>query len=328
MIFDNDWQDAACKVAAGVINPITGKRLVKSWRSDIAMPFAKKYYENLQKDFGASFYQERKILQLCKSKEEVELWESRKKEAEYADFLSQYFAPKTFAELNDNFGSFIINHSAWVEAPAAMDAFRKYFLEKNILRLENFDHKAIKIEKDFFEYKILKAKKIIFCEGWKAIENPYFSWLPYRPAKGEILNLVADKDLGEHIVHREKWLMKFRNSTYRVGSSWDRENFRNGQPTESAKAEIFNALPSIAGQNVNWKILSAEAGVRPCTATTKPHLGEHPKIKNLHSFNGFGSKGYALSPYFAEHFADYLDGKISLDKESDLARHIKKFFIL
>ena len=32
-IVDDGWESAACLVAAGVINPITGKRLVKSWRS-------------------------------------------------------------------------------------------------------------------------------------------------------------------------------------------------------------------------------------------------------------------------------------------------------
>ena len=41
-VFDENWKDAACLVAAGVINPITGLRLVKSWRSSLAHPYAKK----------------------------------------------------------------------------------------------------------------------------------------------------------------------------------------------------------------------------------------------------------------------------------------------
>ena len=68
------------------------------------------------------------------------------------------------------------------------------------------------------------------------------------------------------------------------------------------------------------------AGVRPCTATTRPHLGRHPQDGRLLCFNGFGSKGYALSPYFARHFADFLEGKTELDKEADLSRHVGKFF--
>ena len=60
-VIDDDWNGAACKVAAGVLNPITGKRLVKSWRSGIAMPYAKKYYASLQEKFGEKFFFDRQI---------------------------------------------------------------------------------------------------------------------------------------------------------------------------------------------------------------------------------------------------------------------------
>lgn len=326
MLVDNDWQDAACLVAAGVLNPITGQRLVKSWRADTTLPYAKKFYSELQKDLNANFYQERKILQLCKSEEEAALWTERKKDPGYADFLSGKFPPQSFGNLNDNFGSFLINFAAWVEAPAIMKAFRKYFLNKNILRLENFDSSQIIFKDAHLEYKILKAKKIIFCEGWKAVDNPFFKWLPYRPAKGEIISFQHEKDLGEDIIHRGVWAMKFSNNGYRCGSTWDRENFRNTNTTPEAKAELEHKLPSLLGAENKFKSFAHEAGVRPCTATTKPHLGRHPKYEGLYSFNGFGSKGYALSPYFAHHFADYLYGGLPLDKEADIARHIKKFF--
>ncbi|MBP3525078.1 MAG: FAD-binding oxidoreductase, partial [Opitutales bacterium] len=62
------------------------------------------------------------------------------------------------------------------------------------------------------------------------------------------------------------------------------------------------------------------------TATTRPHLGAHPACGALMSFNGFGSKGFALSPYFARHFADWIFGKTALDPEADLSRHIRKFW--
>ena len=329
IVIDEDWKDAACLVAAGVLNPITGKRLVKSWRSEIALPFAKNFYENLQRELGETFYQERKILQMCKSEEEAELWSKRKSESAYADFLSERFSPQSHTPLNDNFGSFLINFAAWIEAPSAMKALRKYFLERGVLNLERFDYSKILRESDGnFAYGILKTKRIIFCEGWRAIDNPYFNWLPYRPAKGEILSIVSPTDLGEHIIHREKWIMKFKSQIYRCGSTWDRENFRNTKPTPEAKAELLKALPSIIGKDTPFRVLEHEAGVRPCTATTRPHLGEHPREKGLFSFNGFGSKGWALAPYFADNFAKHIFGESALDSEANLTRHVKKFFRL
>ena len=325
LIIDNSWKDAACLVAAGVINPITGQRLVKSWRSEAAHPYAKKFYRGLEKELGADFFHDRKILQLCKSAEERELWLSRRHDVGYAEFIGVENPPRSFENLNDSFGSFFIERSAWVEPQAAMDAFKKYFSKLGVIRFENFDYGRLDLSKDLLQYGGVSAKKIIFCEGWQTQNNPFFSWLPMRPAKGEILTLKSSADISNHIIHRGGWIMKCGENLFRVGSTWDRENL-NSSPTAAAQNELLaiakNMLPAESG----FKIAAHSAGVRPCTATTRPHRGSHPEVPRLRSVNGFGSKGYALSPYFARHFADHLENASPIDPEADLKRHVKKFF--
>ena len=61
-IVDDGGGSAACLVAAGVINPITGKRLVKSWRSSVAHPRAREFYRSLEARLGKRFFHDRKIL--------------------------------------------------------------------------------------------------------------------------------------------------------------------------------------------------------------------------------------------------------------------------
>ncbi len=330
LIIDDAHASAACLVAAGVLNPITGKRLVKSWRSDVALPFAKNRYLELEKKLGRKFFRERKILQLCKSTEEAELWQKRKGESGYAEFLGEKMEAGAWKEcgLNDNFGSFFINSAAWVEPPAAMAAFTEHFKTLGILREEKFDFSRLKISENPTEgviYGDVFASAIIFCEGWRMLENPYFKWLPLRPAKGEILALKVSGETPEHIMHREKWVMKFSDEEIRIGSTWDRENFDN-IPTRAAEAELLSCLPKVIGARADVETLTRAAGVRPCTLTTRPFLGAHPEFENAHVFNGFGSKGFALSPYFAEHFASHLIGRTPLDAEADCRRHARKFF--
>lgn len=367
-IFDNDFKGAACLVAAGVLNPITGMRLVKSWKSGVALPFAKKYYKGLEKTLGVKFFYEREILQLCRSNEERELWQARKSDPAYADFLSPCSPAGSHKFINDNFGSFKINFAAWVEAGALMKALKRHLLGLDILNLEKFDYAGLSISEGGVSYRGFSAKKIVFCEGWQAIYNPFFNWLPYRPAKGEILSIElgdskelkrastpadgegsqtkiganppenlrepardspdssgAGREIADYILHRQIWLMHHKGEIFRCGSTWDRVNFQDANPTAEAKAELSKMLAQLLPKS-EFEIVRQEAGVRPCTATTRPHLGAHPKFKNLYSFNGFGSKGYALSPYFAGHFADYLRGEGELDKEADLSRHTRKFF--
>lgn len=324
-IFDDDWNGAACLVAAGVINPITGQRLVKSWRSSVAHPYARSFYKSLEGRLGRTFFHDRKILQLCKSAEEAELWAGRAAEAQYAEFMFDAMPSDTFGVLNDSFGAHFIGHSAWVEPPAIMAAFRDYFFERGVLKIEKFAFERLDMRTERLKYKDLSFKKIIFCDGWKVLENPYFSWLPYRPAKGEILTLRSSVALPEHIIHRGNWIMKNGIDTFRLGSTWERVKL-DCLPTEAACDELLCAIKNIFKVKVETEVLEKSAGVRPCTATTRPHLGEHPQDSRILSFNGFGSKGYALSPYFAHNFADWLYGLSPLDSEALLGRHIRKFW--
>ena len=325
VVFDANFNAAACLVAAGVINPITGQRLVKSWRSDVAHPYAKKYYQLLEAKLSAKFYRDRKILQLCKSAEEHELWAKRLQDEVYAQFIGEGSQTSQFSGLNDKFGYHFILRSAWVETSSIMPAFADFFKSLGVLKSEMFDYNAVEFVGEKVKYKDFLAQGIIFCEGWQVLKNPYFSWLPYRCAKGEILQVRSNAKIPEHIIHRGNWIMKCAENEFRIGSTWDRENL-NDIPTDNAKKELLSAIPSIVVQNEDFEIVRHSAGVRPCTATTRPHLGVHPKFKQLFSFNGFGSKGYALSPYFAREFADYLDGLKPIDLEADLKRHIKKFY--
>ena len=324
-VFDENWKDAACLVAAGVINPITGQRLVKSWRSSLAHPYAKKFYELLESRLHSKFYHPRKILQLCKSEAERGLWNRRLCEPDYVPYIGGSFPGGAFPSLNDSFGSFEIEHSAWVETRVLMEALRKYFLERGVLFFSRFEYGALNFYSGGIEYGNFRAKKIIFADGWRVLENPFFSWLPYRPAKGEILTLKGSALLPEHVVHRGNWIMKCSDDSFRIGSTWDRENL-DSIPTSAAREELLGAVPSIIRGSSGVEIIGHSAGVRPCTATTRPHLGCHPENHLVLSFNGFGSKGYALSPYFAREFADWILCGKPLDQEADLSRHVRKFF--
>lgn len=326
-IIDASWKSAACLVAAGVINPITGQRLVKSWKSGQAHPYAKKFYAALEGELGCSFYHDRKILQLCKSAEEHQLWQKRLQDPEYAPFIGAHVdceSQSSYKSLNAKFGYHFIERSAWVEPAAIMPAYKRYFLRRGVLEESQFDFARLSLHSDCVSYGDIRAQAAIFCDGAAAVGNPYFSWLPYRCAKGEILQIASDAEIPEHIIHRGNWLMKCADGEFRIGSTWDRENL-DEIPTQKARTELLAAAATII-KTSQFEVLRQSAGVRPCTATTRPHLGRHPKFPRVLSFNGFGSKGFALTPFFAAHFADYLYGFGALDPEADLKRHVKKFY--
>ena len=48
LVIDKFNPNSASNIAAGVVNPITGRRMVKSWLIDDVLPFAKSTYRLLE----------------------------------------------------------------------------------------------------------------------------------------------------------------------------------------------------------------------------------------------------------------------------------------
>ena len=61
---------------------------------------------------------------------------------------------------------------------------------------------------------------IVFAEGYKGMNNPYFDWLDYRISRGDVVDFSSPVELPEHILNREKWILPFTKDTGRTGSSY------------------------------------------------------------------------------------------------------------
>ena len=64
LIIDAFNLNSSSQVAAGLVNPVTGRRVVKSWMADILIPFAEEFYQRLEKEFSESFYYRMDVLEV------------------------------------------------------------------------------------------------------------------------------------------------------------------------------------------------------------------------------------------------------------------------
>jgi glycine/D-amino acid oxidase-like deaminating enzyme len=76
--------------------------------------------------------------------------------------------------------------------------------------------------------------------------------------------------------------------------------------------------------NSDFEVVGGMVGIRPTTPDRRPFIGQHPKNPELCIFNGFGTKGVSLAPYYARQFLEYLEK----DKELDSEVNIKRYFSL
>jgi glycine/D-amino acid oxidase-like deaminating enzyme len=106
-------------------------------------------------------------------------------------------------------------------------------------------------------------------------------------------------------------------SLYWVGATnaW---TFADDLPTEANKELIVNELREIL--NCPFDVIAHQAAVRPTVRDRRPFVGWHPKMSVLGIFNGFGTKGASLIPFFAEQFVDSLLMQKPLEKDVNINR--------
>jgi glycine/D-amino acid oxidase-like deaminating enzyme len=107
------------------------------------------------------------------------------------------------------------------------------------------------------------------------------------------------------------------DNQYRLGATYTWDELDN-IPTEIGRNNLTEKYQKL--MKPSMEILSHQAGVRPATKDRRPFIGMHPEFENIGIFNGLGSKGVSLAPYFAKQFVDFLVYQKELHPEVNINR--------
>jgi glycine oxidase len=306
LVYDEGHHHSASSVAAGLINPITGRRMVKSEMIDVLMPIAEQTYLDLEAFLGEKLWYSRRLLWTLSTIKEENDWALRSSAEGISDYIEQ--KPKTddiqhFFKKDLNFGE--IKNAAQVDLPTLISAFRRFLKAKNILKEEKY------ISQNTDNHIV------IYCEGAKAADNPMWSWLPFSLAKGEALHLKFDTDFTEKIIKNNVSLIPLSDGTYWLGSNYE-WNATNSDASPAIQKTFLQELDQFL--TAEYQVVAHRAAIRPTTKDRRPMLGFHPKNPSIAIFNGLGTKGTSLAPYWAKHFVKVLLKEENLDKMVDIKR--------
>lgn len=306
----DDGLPSASKVAAGLFNPVTGRRFVKSWLIDDLLPYAETVYRDLELKLGRQFLYKVPIVRFLSGPEEKMVYE-RAQRADNHNYIEGFAASST----ENKFASCEIKGGGYVDTDSLIVLFHKYLAEQGMFIEDDFRYKDVELSGENIKWKGHSAKAIIFCEGYKATDNPYFPGLPFNLAKGEILTVSIPELKSEKILMSGGYLVPIGDDIYKLGSTYEWDDL-SPDPTEKGKETLVNLLKRIT--DLPFEIIGHEAGVRPAVKNRRPILGQSSVNENMFILNGMGTKGVILAPFFAKQLTDYiLDGK-ALDKEVDV----------
>jgi glycine oxidase len=339
LVIDNFREGGASKIAAGLINPVTGRRIVKSWRIDDFLPVAKKTYQSLENQYNIKIWKGVNIVRTLKNAEDENEWLLRSSWADYQPFCNYLTPPSVFSAFQDKIKPFYgygeILESAQVDLKVLLFFFKEKWHKEGVLIQEKFGYEALKTDETGVSYKDFKARKIIFCEGAAAVKNPFFNYLPFNLDKGELLlvripNAHFTKIFKNNISivpisHIETLqsnvstnVYTVENDLYWVGAT-NEWNSPHDLPTEEKKQLLINELSEIL--TTDFKVLDHQAAFRPTVKDRRPLLGFHPENPHLAIFNGFGTKGASLAPYWASHFSSVLLRGSEIEKDVNIKRY-------
>ena len=271
----SDGRPGSSRVAAGMVNPVTGKNFGPSWRIADFLPEAVAFYQNIEAMLGVRFWHPMPVLRLARDAREWRRIEERMARPETEPWVVGLVPPPEGWH-----AAVELRGGGRLDTRALLDASRAHF-------------EAVGVCRD-----IAGDGRNVFCEGAAGLMGGRLG--PHRCAKGEILTLHAPGWPQSHIkVGAGGWLVPMGDGSFKVGSTYEWDTL-DDRPTDAGRARVLEIARQL-GADDSFTVVAQDAGVRPILRRSQPLIGRHPDGGWV--FNGLGSKGSLYAPGCARRLA-------------------------
>ncbi|MFM8806827.1 MAG: NAD(P)/FAD-dependent oxidoreductase [Sphingomonadales bacterium] len=324
LVLDPGHLPNASKQAGGLINPVTGRRLVTTWLIDELLPFAHSRYDNIaqllfegQTAAQHTLIEERPIIQFFSHPDTRSIFEKRASEqTNYLLLPQEEVAEVTpFDRLH---GHGIIQGGYQVRPDLLLTTYKKQLLQTGRLIEQKFEYDRLSVQTGTRCYEDIAFDYLIFCDGIGLHHNSLFGHLPVAPIKGEAL-IIDVPELPSSYVYKGPLTMIPLGDAghWWVGSSYE-WNFTDPHPSPSFRTAVEQTLQQWL--KLPFSVVDHWAAIRPGSKERRPFVGMLEKNPAIGLLGGMGTKGCSLAPYFANQLVQHLLYRAPLHPEADLNR--------
>ncbi len=318
-LIDQPGPGGASLRAAGLINPVTGRRMVTTWMIDELMPFASKAYQEVGKFLDEPVITETSLIDFFPNVQMLQAFQKRY--AENPAYLLPGGNQEKFTEwFRYDLGWGSIQPCLLVNVEKLLAGWRNWLKKNNLIIESGFDFSDFRQDPEGVDYAGIHARYIVFCDGKSSVKNPYFGKLPFALNKGEGL-LVEIKGLPATQSYKKGMsLVPYRENIFWLGSSYE-WSFGDDLPSEKFRTGAENWLRGFL--KLPYRVVEHFAALRPATLERRPFVGFHPAFPHIGMLNGMGTKGCSLAPYFARQLVDTLKGEGTINTLAVISRFEK-----
>ena len=298
-IVDRGHAEASSRIGAGIINPITGQRLVKSWRIDELLPQATKAYREMEGALGIALLRPMRVRRFFSDDRERRIFAEKQLRGELAPYVSAGTA---------NTDGFWIEGGAQLDSAALIAAMRARLQGAGRLR------EATAMLGEVCERHDL----VILCTGIFLQQTRVFDFAGLQAAKGETLTVATESDLREDVILNDgHWVLPLGPRVARVGATFQ-PGVNDREPTTEGRAELEESARRLL--RGGFTVTAHEVGLRMTSPDKHPIVGRSPSDSRLGIFNGLGSKGALLAPGLARQWVNHLTEAVPFEPAVDVKR--------
>jgi glycine oxidase len=298
-IVDQGNAQAASRAAAGILNPITGRRLVKTWRAETLFPAARAVYRELEAALGVSLWKEMRVRRLFADDRERRVAREKFGGGEWGDFVR--CAP-------DDEGLWV-EGAARLDVAALLDAARARWMAMN--RCES--RRVTDLARATAGHHL-----VIDCRGVATAREGDFTFVPWEFSKGQILSIATDGLDPDVILNRGQWVLPVGRREAWTGATHE-PGVTDAEPTMAGRDQLEQRARKILGEQT-FVVTGQSSGVRVNLPDKRPVAGRHPDRLDIGLVNGLGAKGALWAPMLARQWTNHLTEGVPFDREVDVGR--------
>lgn len=310
--------NSASRVAAGMFNPVSFKRLVPVWNAEEHMKIMRTTYSELETflSLQGEIIHSSPILRVFPNDQYRDLWTKRLRDSHevsiWLNDIESEIDNKCPEEILAPFGFGIVRDAGWVDLPLLLNSFKSFLESKGRFFTKTWNFNA----KPNYPFS-----RIIDCRGVGASLDLASVGIKVQADHGEVLTLRSNMDTKGMCINRVKWLLPRGKSVFKLGATykWDIEQ---SAPTDEGLRELLSSIRPIISSATfdDFEIINHESGLRPASTDRRPYAGRVPGHDSIYILNGLGTRGVLVGPATSAHLANYLYDNIPLPLDVSLSR--------
>lgn len=304
LVVDPCESSTASRIAAGLIHPVTGRRIVKTWMADTLIPFARSTYTEIEDKIAARFFEDYPVFERFHSAGHRNDWAAKSVDPGLKAYVGEECSAESSPKgIRAPYGGRWLIGGGWLDTGRFLDAMRTYLERLHSFRVGRIDYESLSISKDGIAWEGEPYQLVIDCTGVAAFHQPILGEIGLNPCSGELLHLNSTTIPRDAVIHGRMKVIPLGGYSYLAGATY-RPGHIGTEPSQEGRAEICSVLDELI--EGDYSVGEQVCAVRPSSVDRRPIIGKHHHLEHVYIFNGMGSKGVMLAPWFASKLSGHL----------------------